>query len=145
MKWLRDNESPVGRREGVPYLIKNPVMDGTNIRREKVAEGGHSPSETSGNSASDGGSSRRTPGGGGGSSRRTPGGGGGSSRRSPGGGGGSGVVRPVVAVEAIVVVHPVVAEVGVLPAAVRRDSGPRPIKAAHRLRHRSSRSVQSRM
>ena len=89
MKWLRDNESPVGRREGVPYLIKNPAMDGTNIRREKVAEGGDSPSETSGDSASDGGSSRRTPGGGGGSSRRTPGGGGGSSRRSPGGGGGS--------------------------------------------------------
>ena len=56
------------------------------------------------------------------------------------------VVRPVVAVEAIVVVHPVVAEVGVLlPAAVRRGSGPRPIKAAHRLRHRISRSVQSRM
>ncbi|MBG83252.1 MAG: hypothetical protein CMJ40_01755 [Phycisphaerae bacterium] len=88
MKWLRDNESPSGTREGVPYLIKNPVMDGTNIRREKVGESGAPSSEkSSSSSSSDGGSSRRTPGGG--SSRRTPGGGsGGSSRRSPGGGGG---------------------------------------------------------
>ena len=96
MKWLRDNESPEGNRESVPYLIKNPLMDGTNIRREKVAESGTPSSErASGSSSSSGGSSRRTPGGGGGgSSRRTPGGGsGGSSRRTPGGGGGGGSSR----------------------------------------------------
>ncbi|MDG2095639.1 MAG: type IV pilus assembly protein PilM [Phycisphaerales bacterium] len=93
MKWLRDNESPSGLREGVPYLIKNPDLDGTNIRREKVEDidSSSSSSENAGSSSSSGGSSRRTPGGGGGgSSRRTPGGGGGSSRRTPGGGGGGG-------------------------------------------------------
>ena len=91
MKWLRDNETPSGPREGVPYLIKDPLLDGTNIRREKIGESGNPSSQgTSSSAANDSdGSARRSPGGGGGSSRRSPGGGGGgSSRRSPGGGGG---------------------------------------------------------
>ncbi|MEE2906244.1 MAG: type IV pilus assembly protein PilM [Planctomycetota bacterium] len=104
-KWLRDNN---GKRDGIPYIIQDVVLHGTEIKRETIQEDGQSETGKGGQASSDGGSDRRTPGGGGGNNRRSPaggsnddnvgrnspGGGSGAGKRSPGGGGGAGKRSP---------------------------------------------------